>query len=97
MENTVENIMSHSPARSRQQTREYHGFHYESIGSDLLESILGVLFQLTEEGNLKLVSDKQQLGTSERGRRQCEDTPLKSMCVCVFACMNPILPDVLSC
>lgn len=30
---------------------------------DLLESILCVLFQLTEEGNFKLVSDKQQLGT----------------------------------
>lgn len=30
---------------------------------DLLESVLRVLFQLTEEGNFKLVSDKQQLGT----------------------------------
>lgn len=41
--------------------------HYECIGFDLLESILGVLFQLTKEGNFKLVSDKQQLGTKSEG------------------------------
>lgn len=38
----------------------------ESVALDSLESILRVLFQLTEESDFKLVSDKQQLGT-QRG------------------------------
>lgn len=42
---------------------------YKCAGFDILESILRVLFQLTEEGNFKLVSDKQQLETeSEEGK-----------------------------
>lgn len=37
--------------------------NHDFTGFDLLESILSVLFQLTEEGNFKLVSDKEQLRT----------------------------------
>ena len=44
--------------------------HSECTGSDLLESILGVLFQLTEERNFKLVSHKQQLGTQSEGAEE---------------------------
>lgn len=40
---------------------------------DLLESILGVLLQLTEKGNFKLVSDKQQLGRHSQ-RKMMKDT-----------------------
>lgn len=38
-------------------------WNHDFTGFDLLESILSVLFQLTEEGNFKLVSDKEQLRT----------------------------------
>lgn len=49
------------PARGKKTWRD--GF----LGSDLLESILSVLFQFTEEGDFKLVPDEQQLGTRGGG------------------------------
>lgn len=42
----------------------------ESSLCDSLEGILGVLFEFTEEGNLELVSDKQQLGTQSQSESQ---------------------------
>ena len=56
-------VMSHQFLSGTDRNQHQRTVHHSFIGSDLLESILGVLFQLTEEGDFKLVSDKQQLGT----------------------------------
>lgn len=88
--------MSHKVLRGADHSKQ------RKYKKDLLESILGVLFQLTEEADFKLVSDKQQLGTSGGGEEMKRMSRLP-LITSNFSCTNietvvaAFLPDELSC
>lgn len=59
----------------------------ESVASDSLQGILRVLFQLTEEGDFKLMPDEQQLGT-QRGNCVRVFFHAELLCTIWLYCIN---------
>lgn len=59
----------------------------ECVASDSLQGILRVLFQLTEEGDFKLMPDEQQLGT-QRGNCVRVVFHAELLCTMWLYCIN---------